>query len=451
MDCFLFSYILQMFHLVSVEVIYIPLKRSASSQQTKQKQNISYKVCCTLRRCYELIFIILWDICLQFWRVKTWILTTSRKVTGTLTFEMRPHNHPRGRHLSRICRGSLPVIRFTNMGQTNRPNPHWFRPRLLLALRHNYTPWFQRVQNVLHTTALTQRPDVEQLTGSSFKWIKCGLFICSGTQGVHDPPVLLTLGGELVVKCCGTAVDPVGRGGAAVFAQSAVWQVQHGSTLEGLQVGRGNEAWDRHWLFMELQTHERKRRVGKRHTKRRFHTTQQLRGLKSWLFFQNLHFLLVPGLPECWFGLSPESSAIFPGTGSAHPPASRCPAAETRRQISHTRFKNQQGQRLRIRVANFSQPGVWWWHRAARGSRCCNTATRSASDCWRACPPPLGRPTSQPSSSSRNTAPWTGSRPWRSPICSGWGCWSKASGSPATTQTLRWESDAISWWKRKKV
>lgn len=162
---------------------------------------------------------------------------------------MRPHNHPRG---------SL-----TNMGQTNRPNPYWFRPRLLPALRHNYTRWFLRVQNVLHTTALTQRPNAEQLTGSSFKWIKWELFICSGTQGVHDPPVLLTLGGELVVKCCSTAVDPVGCGGAAVFAQSAVWQVQHGSTLEGLQVGCGNEARDRHWLFMELQTHEIKKEWGK--------------------------------------------------------------------------------------------------------------------------------------------------------------------------------------------
>lgn len=66
--------------------------------------------------------------------------------------------------------------------------------------------------------------------------------ICSGAQEVHDPPVLLALGGELVVKCCSAAVDPVGRVGAAVFAQPAVWQVQHGAALEGLQAGRGNEA-----------------------------------------------------------------------------------------------------------------------------------------------------------------------------------------------------------------
>lgn len=69
-----------------------------------------------------------------------------------------------------------------------------------------------------------------------------GFLFVSGTQEVHDPPVLLALGGELVVKCCSTAVDPVGRGGAAVFAQPAVWQMQHGSPLEGLQAGRGNEA-----------------------------------------------------------------------------------------------------------------------------------------------------------------------------------------------------------------
>lgn len=105
----------------------------------------------------------------------------------------------------------------------------------------------------------------------------------------------------------------------------------------------------------------------------------------------------------------------------------------TKKAEYHTQCKSQEGQSLRIRVANFSPPGAWWWHRAGRGSRCCNTATRSASDCWRACPPPLGCPTWQPSSSSRNTAPWTGSHPWRSPICSGWGCWSKASGSPVTT------------------
>lgn len=38
-----------------------------------------------------------------------------------------------------------------------------------------------------------------------------------------------------------------------VFAQAAVWQVQHGAPLEGLQAGRGNEAGDGHRLFHELR------------------------------------------------------------------------------------------------------------------------------------------------------------------------------------------------------
>jgi len=72
--------------------------------------------------------------------------------------------------------------------------------------------------------------------------LKCVLLICSGAHEVHDPPVLLALWGELVVEGCSAAVDPVGCGGAVVLAQSAVWQVQHGAPLEGLQAGRGNEA-----------------------------------------------------------------------------------------------------------------------------------------------------------------------------------------------------------------
>lgn len=75
------------------------------------------------------------------------------------------------------------------------------------------------------------------------------IFIRFGSQKDPDPPVLLTLGGELVVKCCSAAVDPVGRGGAVVFGQAAVWQVQHGAPLEGLQAGRGNEAGDGRRLF----------------------------------------------------------------------------------------------------------------------------------------------------------------------------------------------------------
>lgn len=94
------------------------------------------------------------------------------------------------------------------------------------------------------------------------------------TREVHDPPVLLALWGELVVKRRGAPVDPVGRGGAAVFAQPAVWQVQHGAPLEGLQAGCGNEAGERHRLFTELQTHETTKYEWEKHTRR---TIKQVR------------------------------------------------------------------------------------------------------------------------------------------------------------------------------
>lgn len=256
----------------------------------------------------------------------------------------------------------------------------------------------------------------------------CGLHICFGTQEVHDPPVLLALGGELVVKRGGAAVDAVGRGGAAILAQRAVWQVQHGAPLEGLQAGRGNEAGDGHWLFTELQE-GRRRSV-----------------LNMWLFLVLVN----------------ETSSFFPLTHvsfllevflNAHSDSlqSRLPflrglvqlglqlldVLQQREQsgtmvnVTHDTGTNQSCGRKLL------QRGVWWWRRAGRGSRCCNTATRSSSYCWRWCPAPPSSPTSPPSSSSRSTAPWTESRPWRSPICSGWGCWSKASGSPAT-QRLEW-------------
>lgn len=89
---------------------------------------------------------------------------------------------------------------------------------------------------------------------------KCGLLICSGNREVHDPPVLLALGGELVVKCCGAAVDPIGCGGAVVLYQSAVWQVQHGAPLEGLQVRCGNEAWDGQRILTELHTNKKEKK-----------------------------------------------------------------------------------------------------------------------------------------------------------------------------------------------
>lgn len=80
-------------------------------------------------------------------------------------------------------------------------------------------------------------------------------FICSGATEVHDPPVLLALGGELVVKGGSAPAGPVGRGGATILAQRAVWQVQHGVALEGLQAGCGNEAGDGQGLLAELQEH----------------------------------------------------------------------------------------------------------------------------------------------------------------------------------------------------
>lgn len=72
-------------------------------------------------------------------------------------------------------------------------------------------------------------------------------------RGGEDPPVLLALGGELIIESGGAAVDPVGRGGAVVLAQPAVRQVQHGAPLERLQAGCGDEAGDGHGLLTELQ------------------------------------------------------------------------------------------------------------------------------------------------------------------------------------------------------
>lgn len=77
-----------------------------------------------------------------------------------------------------------------------------------------------------------------------------------------------------------------------VFAQAAVWQVQHGAPLEGLQAGRGNEAGDGHRLFHELTDDAEKTTC--LYTQR----TVTLRGEPS-LIFSNAHFLLERGPPEC--------------------------------------------------------------------------------------------------------------------------------------------------------
>lgn len=61
-------------------------------------------------------------------------------------------------------------------------------------------------------------------------------------SGCRSPPVLLSLGGELVVKGGGAAVDAVGGGGgSAILHQCRIWQVQHRLTLKCLQAGCGEE------------------------------------------------------------------------------------------------------------------------------------------------------------------------------------------------------------------
>lgn len=77
-----------------------------------------------------------------------------------------------------------------------------------------------------------------------------------------------------------------------VFAQTAVWQVQHRAPLEGLQAGRGNEAGDGQRLFNELRDEVEKT------TCLYTQTTVTFRGKPS-LIFSNVHFLLVRGPPEC--------------------------------------------------------------------------------------------------------------------------------------------------------
>lgn len=62
-------------------------------------------------------------------------------------------------------------------------------------------------------------------------------------------PVVFILWGELIVECGRSAVDAVGRGGAAVLSEAAVREVEHGAPLVGLQVGSGDQARDGHRLF----------------------------------------------------------------------------------------------------------------------------------------------------------------------------------------------------------
>lgn len=244
--------------------------------------------------------------------------------------------------------------------------------------------------------------------------------ICSGAQEVHDPPVLLALGGELVVKCCSAAVDPVGRVGAAVFAQPAIRQVQHGAALEGLQAGRGNEAWERHRLFTELRTHKTPSSEWKK-----IHTIGQCYIMRSVICHNYSFETHISFLREVFLNAHPDSiQSRLPFLRSLVQLALQSlNVLWTTKTANVTRDTKTNRIKLQIKVTNFLQRAAWWGHRAGRGSRCCNTATRSSSYCWRACPLPLSCPTSPPLSSSRNRAPWTESRPWRTPICSGWGCW----------------------------
>ena len=68
-----------------------------------------------------------------------------------------------------------------------------------------------------------------------------------------SPPVLVVLGGELVVERGRAAVDPVGGDGAAVLPQPAVREVHHGAPLERLQAGGGDQPREGQGLLPELE------------------------------------------------------------------------------------------------------------------------------------------------------------------------------------------------------
>lgn len=63
-------------------------------------------------------------------------------------------------------------------------------------------------------------------------------------------PVLIILGCELIVECCGSPAHPVGRRGTAVLSQATVREVQHGVTLIRLQVRGRDQARDGYGLFL---------------------------------------------------------------------------------------------------------------------------------------------------------------------------------------------------------
>lgn len=87
---------------------------------TKQKQNIILKVCCTLRGCYEFIFIILWDICLQFWCVKTWNFDYKSKGHGDLDLWNVPTWSSSGIDIWAIFEGVPSQTSGSQTGQINR-------------------------------------------------------------------------------------------------------------------------------------------------------------------------------------------------------------------------------------------------------------------------------------------------------------------------------------------
>lgn len=271
-----------------------------------------------------------------------------------------------------------------------------------------------RLQTILHhDTQHTTAVRWNWPHSRSWKWVQCELI------RVHAPPVLFTLGGELVVKRCSAAVDPVGCGGAAVFPQPAVWQVQHGPPLESLQAGRGNEAWNGQRLLPQLRTHKMTNEG------RKMHTGEQFTLFNYWVFT----------FPSClrssWMLIRTLSRVVCHLSGVWFSSLSSLSMSWGNKNSNIWVMKPQKKKKtFKGFVHELLQRWVWWWRPVGRGSRCCNTATRSSSYCWRWFLPPRSSPTSQPSSSSHNTAQSTESRPWRSPIYSGWGCWWRASESP---------------------
>lgn len=118
----------------------------------------------------------------------------------------------------------------------------------------SHAPEFNRAHGILaNMTRAYHGPDSSSQSGAASEFPGSGRG-GEGGEGGQDPPVLLALGGELVVERGGAAVDAVGGGSGAVLGQARVGQVQHGAALEGLQAGGGDEAGQRQGLLTELET-----------------------------------------------------------------------------------------------------------------------------------------------------------------------------------------------------